>query len=212
MILYTWAHSLVSFRVRIALNLKGLEPEYRYVNLLRDGGEQLTAAYSAVNPMQAVPTLVDGDRTLAQSVAILEYLEETHPHPPLYPGDPFARAQVRQVCEIVNSDIHPLGTPRVGKHLRALGVPKEQVQAWYPHWMREGLMRLESVLAPMAGQCCFGDAPTAADCFVVPQMYYAHRMGVHLEDCPTLEGIWEHMSVHPAVVKAMPAAQVDAEA
>ena len=211
MILYTWAHSLASFRVRIALNLKGLEPEYRYVNLRRDGGEQLTATYAAVNPMQALPALVDGGRTLAQSVAILEYLEEMHPQPPLYPEDPFARAQVRQVCEIVTSDIHPFGTPRVGKHLLTLGLTKDQVRAWYPHWMREGLTRLEAVLAPTAGQCCFGDTPTAADCFVAPQMYYAHRMDVRLDDCPTLERVWGHLSTHPAVVKAMPAAQADAE-
>jgi len=211
MILYTWAPSLASFRVRMALNLKGLVPEYRYVHLRRNGGEQLTEDYARVNPLQAVPVLIDGRHTLTQSMAILEYLEDTHPEPRLLPADPVARARVRAVCEAVNSDIHPLGTPRVMRYLRGQGFPDDRVRAWYPHWMREGLTRLDRMLADSAGRCCFGDAPTFADCFVIPQVYYARLQGVDLSSCNTLDRIWAHWSEHPAVMRALPSAQADWE-
>lgn len=210
MILYTWAPSLAAFRVRIALNLKGIEPEFRYVHLRRNGGEQFAPAYGAVNPMQEVPALVDGDRTISQSLAILEYLEETRPDPPLLPRDPYLRAKVREVGEIVNSGIHPFGTPKVFDYLkRELSLSEPQRKAWYPHWMAAGLSRLEKVVAPLAGHFCIGDEATTADCCWVPQFYYALRQGVEVSGCPTLGRLYESLRVRPAFARAMPEEQAD---
>ncbi|HUJ75664.1 MAG TPA: maleylacetoacetate isomerase [bacterium] len=210
MILYTYSVSSAAFRVRIALNLKGIQPEFRYVHLRRNGGEHLTPQYAKLNPQREVPTLVDGDRVIAQSMAIMEYLEETHPEPPLLPKDPYARAKTRQVCEAVVSGIHPLGNLKVLQFLEHhLRLPEEDRVGWYHHWVGVGAQRLEELVAPLAGQYCVGDQVSLADCCVIPQVYNCIRRQVDMSECPTLKRLWDQLSPQPAFAKAMPEKQWD---
>ena len=174
--LYTYFRSSAAFRVRIALNLKGLAYEPAFVHLAK--GEHRAPGYGALNPQALVPTLDDSGKLLTQSLAIIEYLDETHPRHPLLPKDAPGRARVRSLAMLIACEIHPLNNLRVLQHLRrALGQNEEQVNGWYRHWIADGLARFEADLAnaPGPGRYCHGDAPTMADCCLVPQIFNAQR-------------------------------------
>jgi maleylacetoacetate isomerase len=183
--LFDYFRSSTSYRVRIALNLKGVDYERTPIDLLE--GRQREADYRALNPQGLVPTLeIDGLR-ITQSLAIIDYLEATRPEPPLLPADPADAAHVRSLALIVSCDIHPINNLRVLKYLSGtLGQDEEARNAWYSHWVSEGLAALEAAAAPCAGRFLFGDAPTLADICLVPQLFNARRFDVPLEPYPTL--------------------------
>jgi len=184
-ILHDYYRSSACYRVRIALNLKGIEYEKKPVNLLES--EQRSDEYRSLNPEGLVPTLeIDGHR-LTQSMAILTYLDSRYPTPPLIPAMAPERAHVGEMAMIVACDIHPLNNLRVLKYLKTeLGHSQEDVDRWYAHWIREGLSALEKIAAPKAGKFLVGDMVTAADIFLVPQLYNARRFNVPVDDFPTL--------------------------
>jgi maleylacetoacetate isomerase/maleylpyruvate isomerase len=209
--LYTYFRSSAAFRVRIALHLKGLAYEPSLVHLAR--GEHRAPAYGAVNPQALLPTLEDGGRLLTQSLAILEYLEETHPAPALLPKDPFERARVRSLAMLVACEIHPVNNLRVLQYLkRALGQNEEQVNAWYRHWIADGLAKLEADLArPGTGTFCHGNHPTIADCCLVPQVFNAQRYQCDTTAYPTVMRVFAACMKLDAFDRAQPAKQPDAE-
>lgn len=212
--LYSYFRSSAAYRVRIALNLKGLDYEYAPVHLLRDGGQQLKPEYRALNPDGIVPTLVDGDEVLSQSLAIIEYLEETHPEPPLLPRPPADRAFVRAIALQVACEIHPLDNLRVLKYLKhQVKTPEDVKDAWYAHWVEMGFTSLEKRLAgdQRVGALCFGDTPTVADLCLVPQVFNARRFKIDMSRFPTLERIADHADQIDAFQRAAPAQQPDAE-
>lgn len=212
--LHTYFRSSAAYRVRIALNLKGLDYEAVPVHLVRDGGQHLQAAYRNINPSALVPTLQDERGTLTQSMAILEYLEETHPAVPLLPPDPLGRARVRELAQIVACDIHPVNNLRVMRYLvDELGIGPEAKKAWMQHWLVDGFESMESHLArhPGTGKFCHGDMPTMADCFLVPQVFNALRVGVDLAPYQNLARIYANCIAMPAFIAAAPGAQPDAE-
>ena len=219
MILYTYFRSSAAYRVRIALGLKGLEPERRFVHLTKGGGQQHSPESRALNPPGRVPFLIDrvadgAEVKLSQSLAIIEYLEETHPQPPLLPQDAAGRARVRQIALAIAADIQPLQNLVVTQRLeREMGVDQAGRDAWVRHWIDTGLTALETMLARDAatGRFCHGDAPTLADCCLVPQMFAARRFGVAVERWPTLARIDAECAKLPAFAAAAPAAQPDAE-
>jgi maleylacetoacetate isomerase len=215
LILYSYFRSSAVFRVRIALNLKGLKPELRFVHLGRGGGEHHSEAYKRVNPQQLVPALVSGGHTIGQSLAIIEYLDEVAPEPPLLPKDAIAKARVRQIALGVACDIHPLPNLRVLQYLKnRLGADEQALLEWQRHWIGEGLAALEQLLAgdPATGKFCHGDAPTLADACLMPQLYNArHRVSMDLSSYPTLLRIEEAAYKLPAFVAARPENQPDAE-
>ncbi|MDR5853489.1 maleylacetoacetate isomerase [Caballeronia sp. LZ062] len=212
--LYSYFRSSAAYRVRIALNLKGLDYEYEGVHLLRDGGAQLKPEYRALNPDGIVPTLVvDGD-VLTQSLAIIEYLDETHPEPPLLPRGASDRAFVRSVALQVACEIHPLDNLRVLKYLKhQVKVPDEAKDAWYRHWVETGFESLEKRLATdsRVGKLTFGDTPTIADLCIVPQVFNARRFGIDLAPYPTIERIADFANQIDGFMRAAPAQQPDAE-
>jgi len=209
--LYTYFRSSAAFRVRIALNLKGLAYDTAFVHLAR--GEQRAPAYGAVNPQALLPTLEEGGHLLTQSLAILEYLEETHPAPPLLPKDAFERARVRSLAMLVACEIHPVNNLRVLQHLkRALGQSEEQVNAWYRHWIGDGLAKLEADLARAGtGMYCHGNLPTVADCCLVPQVFNAQRYQCDTSPYPTVMRVFAACMRLDAFDRAQPAKQPDAE-
>jgi maleylacetoacetate isomerase len=209
--LYTYFRSSAAFRVRIALNLKGLAYEPTFVHLAK--GEHRAPAYGEVNPQALLPTLEDGGRLLTQSLAILEYLEETHPVPPLLPKNPFERARVRSLAMLVACEIHPVNNLRVLQHLkRALGQSEEQVSAWYRHWIGDGLAKLEADLArPDTGIYCHGNLPSIADCCLVPQVFNAQRYQCDTSPYPTVMRVFAACMKLDAFDLAQPAKQPDAE-
>lgn len=212
--LYSYFRSSASFRVRIALALKGLPYETVPVHLLRDGGQQFSGAYRALNPDALVPTLLDDDHALVQSMAIVEYLDETHPQPPLLPGNALERAYVRGLAQSVSCDIHPLNNLRVLKYLKhTLGASDDVKDAWYRHWVQQGFASLETTLARegKAGRFCFGDTPTLADICLVPQVFNAQRFQVDLQPYPTIARIFDACMQEQAFQQAAPKAQPDAE-
>jgi maleylpyruvate isomerase len=212
--LYTYFRSSAAYRVRIALNLKRLTYDALPVHLLRNGGEQLTDAYRAVNPSMLLPTLDDDGMVIGQSLAIIEYLEETQPQTPLLPSDAAGRARVRSLALTVAADTHPLGNLRVLKYLKGeLGVSEEVKLEWQRHWLRTGMATLESYLAndPHTGRFCHGDSPTMADCCLVPQLFGAQRFGVDLAPYPTIMRIHANCEALPAFQQAHPSRQPDAE-
>jgi len=216
--LYSYFRSSASYRVRIALNLKGLPYETVPVHLLRNGGEQFSPEYRKLNPDALVPALVDkadgGERALTQSLAIIEYLEETHPAPPLLPADPLDRAFVRGIALSIACDIHPINNLRVLRYLvRDLKVSEDDKNAWYRHWCEQGLASLETMLSrdSRTGRFCYGDAPSLADCCLVPQIANAQRLNCDLSAMPTLMRINEACLALDAFAKAAPARQPDAE-
>ena len=211
--LYTYFRSSAAYRVRIALALKGLPYDSLPVHLLRDGGEQLQAPYRAVNPAGLVPALDDDGVVLTQSLAILEYLEETHPQAALLPADPAGRARVRALAQTVACDIHPIGNLRVLKYLTGtLQVSEADKLAWSQHWIAEGFAALEALLAasPDTGRFCHGDTPGLADCCLVPQVFNARRFEVDLAPYPTLAAIDAACAELPAFAAAHPSQQADA--
>jgi maleylpyruvate isomerase len=212
--LYTYFRSSAAYRVRIALNLKGLPYEASPVHLLRNGGEQLSDAYRAVNPAMLLPTLGDEGNVIGQSLAIIEYLEETRPQTPLLPADAAGRARVRALALTVAADTHPLGNLRVLKYLKGEMALSEEVKLeWQQHWLRAGMATLETLLAndPQTGRYCHGDTPTLADCCLVPQVFGAQRFGVDLAPYPTIMRIHANCAALPAFQSAHPSQQPDAE-
>jgi len=211
--LHTYWRSSAAYRVRIALNLKGLAAEQVPVHLLRDGGEQHAPGYRAVNPQGLVPVLQHGQRIVRQSMAIIEYLDEAFPEPPLLPATVRERARVRALAQLVACDIHPLGNLRVLQYLeREFQATPAQREAWIRHWLALGLAALEPLLAedPSTGTFCDGERPTLADCLLVPQLYNARRFGLDLEPYPTLRRIEAHCLALEAFRRAAPEAQPDA--
>ena len=212
--LYTYFRSSAAFRVRIALNLKGLAYEPRFVHLRK--GEQSASEYGQVNPQGLVPTLeLDDGARLAQSLAIIEYLDETHPRPPLVPKQPLARARVRSLSLLIACEIHPLNNLRTLQYLRQqIGQSEEQVGVWYRHWIAEGFARLEAELARSrgTGRFCHGDAPTMADCCLVPQVFNARRYEFDAARYPTTMRVFEACMTLEAFERAQPSHQPDAEA
>jgi maleylpyruvate isomerase len=195
--LYSYFRSSAAYRVRIALNLKNLPYDYVPVHLLRNGGEQLEPAYRRLNPDAILPTLVDGDNVLQQSLAIIEYLEETHPEPPLLPKSPADRVYVRSVALQVACEIHPLNNLRVLKYLKhTVGADDATRDAWYRHWIESGFATLEEHLAgdSRTGKLCFGDTPTLADACLVPQVFNAQRFKIDVTQFPTIQRIHDHAS------------------
>jgi maleylacetoacetate isomerase len=212
--LYGYFRSSAAYRVRIALNLKGLSYELVQVHLLREGGEHHGQDYLALNPQGLVPTLVDGEHVLTQSLAICEYLDERFPDPPLLPTQPSERARVRALAQLVACDIHPLNNPRVLHYLTgSLGVDERAKLHWYRHWIAQGLKALEALLHqdPRTGRYCHGDLPTLADLCLVPQVYNALRFDCALDAYPTVTRIHCTCLDHPAFERAHPARQPDAE-
>ena len=206
--LWSYYRSSASWRVRIALHFKGLAFEYRPVNLL--AGEQLSEAYRAVNPLGAVPTLeLDGHR-LSESMALVEYPEETRPQPPLLPKTPLARARARRIAEAINAGIQPLQNLRVLRKLDAdFHAGAAGQKAWGAHFNEVGLAAVEALAQESAGRCCVGDEVTVADVFLVPQLSGARRFGVDLGAFPTLVRLEAELEQLPAFARAHPRAQPD---
>ena len=210
MILHGYWRSGTSYRTRIALNLKGLSYEQHGVDLRQ--GVQRSDAYLRLNPQGLVPALEIDGAVLTQSPAILEWLEETHPTPPLLPSDAVARAQVRAMAALIGCDIHPLNNLRVGKALReGFGADQAAVDAWAARWITPGFTALEALVARHGDGWCFGDAPTLADCYLIPQIYSARRFHVALDAFPRLLAIETAAAAHPAFQAAHPDRQPDAD-
>ncbi len=209
--LHTYFRSSAAFRVRIALNLKGLAYEPSFVHLVK--GEHRSEAFAAVNAQALLPSLEDGAVRLNQSLAIIEYLEETHPAPPLLPRDAAGRARVRALSLLVACEIHPLNNLRTLQHLRkSLGFNEAQVAAWYRHWIADGLAKLEADLARgPAGRFSHGDSPTLADCCLVPQVFNARRYDNDLAPYPTVMRVFAECMQLEAFDRAQPSQQPDAE-
>jgi maleylpyruvate isomerase len=210
--LWSYWRSSCAYRVRIALGLKGLNYEYQAVHLIRDGGHQSQPAFGELNPHRQVPVLEveeDGHPVrLVQSMAIIEYLDERHPSPPLLPASASARAHVRALAELVNSGIQPLQNIATFNQLRVYG---GDTDAWAKHFISRGLESLESLAEPRAGKFLFGDDPSLADIFLVPQIYNARRFNLPLDACPTLVRADANASALDAFARAHPSAQPDAE-
>lgn len=213
--LYSYWRSSAAYRVRIALNLKGLDYQLVPVHLLRDGGEQHAPAYRVVNPQGLVPALQHGQRLIRQSMAIIEYLDETFADQPLLPATARERARVRGLAQVIACDMHPLGNLRVLQYLeREFQATPEQREAWIRHWLALGFAAIEALLAenPSTGEFCDGDQPGLADCLLVPQLYNARRFGLDLDPYPTVRRIEARCLELEAFRRAAPEAQPDAPA
>lgn len=210
--LYGYFRSSAAYRVRIALNLKGIAYEHIGVHLVNNGGAQHSAAYRALNPSELVPTLVDGDLILSQSLAMLEYLEEAYPSDKaLLPQDISQRARIRAFAASIACDIHPINNLRVLGYLsRQLGADADQKSAWYSHWIHTGFGALETQLAQTSGLYCFGNQPSIADCCLIPQVYNALRFNLNLSAYPHIARIHEHCHTLDAFTQAAPENQPDA--
>jgi maleylpyruvate isomerase len=211
--LYTYFRSSAAYRVRIALNLKGLDYQPHFIHLLKDGGEQHQDAYRELNPQGLIPALVtDNEGALTQSLAIIEYLDESYPEPPLLPASASARAFVRSLALMVCCDIHPLNNLRVHAYLKdELHVNDDARQLWYQHWINEGLSALEKRLNAQEhnNTFCYGDTPTIADLCLIPQLYNAKRFDCDISAYPTLRKIYTHCMELEAFIKAAPENQPD---
>lgn len=206
--LYTYFRSSAAYRVRIAANLKGIRYRPQFVHLLE--GEQRLPAYRMLNPQGLVPVLVD-ETALTQSLAIIEYLEEAYPEPPLLPKALKDRAYVRALAAIIACDIHPLNNLRVICYLKEILNQDEKARlAWIQHWIQEGLAAFEEHLDKSPGRFCFGDRPTLADVCLVPQIYNARRFGCDLDNFPRIQAIDQHCLALPAFQQAAPENQPDA--
>jgi len=205
--LYTYHASSGAYRVRIALNLKDIKAEMVFVDLTK--GQQKNPAYAAVNPQQLVPSFIDNDdHVFTQSLAIIEYLDETHPHPALLPKSPVERARVRAIAHAMASDIAPINNLKIRKYVRdKLGRDEKE---WIQHWTHSGLAGVEKLVAQRPGRFCHDDTPTMADCVLVPQLFHARRFGCDLSAYPTLVRIDAACNEHPAFIAAHPSKQPDA--
>jgi maleylacetoacetate isomerase len=211
--LYSYWRSSAAYRVRIALNLKGLKHEIVPVNMLKDGGEQHSQQYQEINPQELVPTLVDGEITLTQSMAIIEYLDEKYPQINLMPADIENRARVRQLAQITACDIHPLNNLRVLKYLKKeLNVEDDDKDNWYQHWIIQGFNALEESIkkSRLTGPYCMGEKLSLVDLCLIPQMYNAHRFKVSMENYPILSEIEKTCLALDAFQQATPEKQIDA--
>ena len=207
--LYSYFRSSASFRVRIALRLKGLPYDYVPVQIAR--GEQFQPAFDALAPAHLVPLLRDGDALLSQSLAIIEYLDETHPEPPLLPADPLGRARVRALALDIACEIHPLDNLRVLRYLvHEMKVSEDDKNRWYRHWVETGLEAVERQVAQSGGRFCFGDAPTLADCVLVPQIFNAQRMDCRTAHVPNVMRVFAECMRLEAFSAAQPSACPDA--
>jgi maleylacetoacetate isomerase len=207
--LYSYFRSSASYRVRIALALKGLSYQTIAIHLVKEEHKQ--APFLSVNPQTRVPALAtdEGD-VLIQSLAIIDWLDETHPQPPLLPAEPLVRARVRGVSHIIAMDVHPLGNTGPRNYLlKKLNLDLETVDAWTRHWIEDGLQAVETMIAP--GPFCFGAQPTLADICLVPQVFNARRYKVDMAKFPKISAVDEACRQHPAFAAAAPAAQPDAE-
>lgn len=216
--LYNYFRSSASFRVRIAMNLKGLPFDYKPIHLVRQGGEQLLPEFLALNPDGLVPVFIDDSReppmALTQSLAIIEYLDETNPEPPLLPREAVERARVRSLALAIACEIHPLNNLRVLRYLtRELKVDEDAKNAWYRHWVENGLTALEAQLhaSPMTGTFCHGETPTLADITLVPQIFNGRRLDCDFSRMPTLMRIFDACMTVDAFRQAVPSEQPDAE-
>lgn len=209
--LYTYFRSSAAYRVRIALNLKGLNADLIPVHLVNNGGEQHSEAYKALNPSELVPTFVEDDFNLSQSLSILEYLDEQYPNVALLPQDAQQRALVRAFSLAIACDIHPLNNLRVLQYLTGtLNVTDEQKTVWYKHWVETGFITLEALLAESNGKFCFGDQATIADCCLIPQVYNALRFNIDLSAYPKIASIYQYCNTLAAFQNAAPEAQQEA--
>ncbi len=209
--LYSYWRATAPYRVRIALHLKGLAYDYIPVNLL--DGDQRGEAYRRLNPQGLTPTLVTEDgRTLIQSLAIIEWLEEAHPVPPLLPADRDERAVVRAMADIIACDIHPLNNLRVQQQLARLGLDESARLAWTQRWIEDGFTALEPLIAEHTAGFAFGAEPTLADCLLIPQVYSAERREVQLTPWPAIAAVAARCEAHPAFQAAHPGRQPDAAA
>lgn len=206
--LYSYWRSTTSYRVRIALNLKGIA--YKDVSVDLVAGAQRDAGYKALNPIAGVPTLVLDDGTaLTQSMAILRYLEAAHPNPALLPQDPVEAAKIEAAAMVIATDIHPVDNLKVVQHLKSMGHGPQDTQDWMNHWMREGLMAFAKLTGD--GPYCFGETPSLADICLIPQLYNAHRWGTDLLGLEHLLDIENHCLKHQAFEQARPENQPDAK-
>ncbi len=207
--LFNYFRSSASYRVRIALALKGLDYDYRAVHLPKN--EQTAESYAAVSASRLVPLLRDGEQVLTQSLAIIEYLDETHPEPPLLPADPAGRARVRAIALDIACEIHPLNNLRVLRYLvHALKVSDEDKDRWYRHWVETGLEAVERQLAAMPARYCHGDAPTLADITLVPQIFNAQRFQCRTDHVPNVMRVFDACMRLPAFEQSRPEACPDA--
>jgi maleylpyruvate isomerase len=209
--LYTFFRSSAAYRARIALNLKGIGYESVSVHLSRDGGLNKRPEYRSINPQMRVPAIgLDGGEVLIQSLAIIEYLDETHPEPPFLPRDPIARAKVRAMAQVIACDIHPLNNTSPLRYLKdVIGVEQGKIDAWYHHWVTTGFDAIEAMLGP--GPYAFGAQISLADIFLVPQVYNARRFKVPLDKYPKIAAVDAACMTLPAFDKARPELQPDAE-
>ncbi|MGH8032666.1 MAG: maleylacetoacetate isomerase [Luteimonas sp.] len=211
--LHSYWRSSAAYRVRIGLNLKQLPYDIAPVHLVRGGGDQHQPGFAQTNPQRLVPVLQHGQRMLRQSLAILEYLDEVWPDPPLLPATARDRQRVRALAQLVACDIHPLNNLRVMQFLeRDWGVPQAERDVWIKHWMVEGFVAFEALLQhhPSTGDYCDGHMPSIADCALIPQVYNARRFGVDLKPYPTIARIEQACLAHPAFDAARPERQPDA--
>lgn len=209
--LHGYWRSSAAYRVRIALNLKGLDAEHCSVHLVNNGGEQHSAAYQLLNPAELVPTLEDGGLSLNQSLAIIQYLEDCYPAKPLYPKDPAQKAAVMAFALDIACDIHPLNNLRVLQYLTGpLALSEAQKMQWIQHWLAVGFHAVEKRLQATAGQYCFGDSVTVADLCLVPQVYNALRFQLEMTDYPLINAIYLRCNTLDAFQKAAPEQQADA--
>ena len=213
LLLYSYWRSSSAYRVRIALNLKGIEYRQKFVHLVRDGGEQHRIEYREVNPLGLVPALVHEHQTIVQSMAICEYLEETFTDIPLLPANPIARARVRTISQSITSEVQPLNNLAVMHYLKnEMRQDDAAIKAWYAHWITRGFSAVESWLStPDSGLYCHGDTPSLADCFLVPQVYNAERFSCDLEFYPNIRRITAQCRSLAAFEAAAPENQADAE-
>jgi len=212
--LYGYFRSSAAFRARIALNLKGIKPELRFIHLLKDGGQQHTAEYKTLNPMELIPALVHDGQLITQSLAIMEYLDEIVPEPPILPQDALGRARVREIACVIACDIHPVNNLRLAQYLkREFHISDEQQANWQRHWITLGFEALEKMLSLSkdTGTYSYGDSPTVADICLIPQIFNARRVNLEVERYPTLSRIFAHAMQHPAFDAAQPKNQPDAE-
>lgn len=210
-ILHSYFRSSASYRVRIALALKDISFEYKAIHLLKDGGQQRQQSYTQLNPMKHVPTLEHDGLCLSESMAIIKYLDHLKETPRLFPKEAKKEAQVIQACEYINSGIQPLQNLKVLQHLETLGVDKDGQKEWIKHWVTPGLKALDLLLEKTAGTHCFGDDWSAADCFLIPQIFSSLRFGVEYKDFNTIAKIYSNLENHPMIQKAHPSNQPDSE-